>query len=111
MRNLLIPMLVVMALAGTTVPVDAQLAGQTVVIAVAGPLSGGGALFGVEQKQAVELAVAEQNAAGGSLGAQIELATADDRADAGEGQADAARFCDDPRVLGGAGDASTQVSV
>src|SRR5262245_14088549 len=111
MRNLLIPMLVVMALAGTTVPVDAQLAGQTVVIAVAGPLLGGGALFGVEQKQAVELAVSEQNAAGGILGALIELATADDRADAAEGKAVAQRFCDDPRVLGVVGHVNTGVSI
>jgi len=110
-RTLIVTALVVMALVGTTAPVNAQLSGQTVVIAVGGPLTGGGALFGVEQKQAVELAVAEQNAAGGILGAQIELATADDRADAAEGKAVAQRFCDDPRVLGVVGHVNSGVTV
>jgi branched-chain amino acid transport system substrate-binding protein len=111
LRHLTIATLVLTALAGTAAPVGAQLSGQTVAIAVAGPLSGGGAGLGVEQKQAAELAVAEKNAAGGILGAQIELVAVDDRADAAEGKAVAQRFCDDPRVLGVVGHVNSGVSI
>jgi hypothetical protein len=54
---------IAMALAGTATPTSAQLAGQTVASAVAGPLSGGAAALGVEQQPGVEAAVAERNAA------------------------------------------------
>jgi branched-chain amino acid transport system substrate-binding protein len=111
LRTLTVSILVVMTLAGAAGPASAQLAGQAVVIAVAGPLSGGGAGLGIEQKQAVELAVAEKNAAGGILGAQITLVAADDRADAAEGKAVAQRFCDDARVLGVIGHVNSGVSI
>lgn len=103
--------LIVLALAGGAMPAGAQLAGQTIAIAVAGPLSGGGAAFGVEQKQGVEVAVEERNAAGGILGARVVLLTADDRADATEGKAIAQRFCDDPQVLGVVGHVNSGVSI
>src|SRR6185295_3443489 len=96
--TVLIPVAVALSLAPG--PAGAQLAGQTMTIAVAGPLSGGASALGVEQKQGVEVAVDERNAAGGILGAQVVLVAADDRADAGEGKAAAQRFCDDPRGLG-----------
>ena len=106
-----LPVLIAMALALATTPAAAQLTGQTVVIAVAGPLSGGASALGVEQKQGVELAVDERNAAGGILGAPVVLVAADDRADAGEGKAAAQRFCDDPRVLGVVGHVNSGVSI
>jgi branched-chain amino acid transport system substrate-binding protein len=101
---------VLLALVSAT-PARAQLAGQTVAIAVGGPLSGSAAAFGVEQKQAVEMAVDEKNAAGGLLGAKVVLVSADDRADAAEGKAVAQRFCDDPKVLGVVGHVNSGVTI
>lgn len=105
------PLPVILALAVSATPARAQLAGQTVTLAVAGPLSGGSAALGTEQKQAVEMAVDEKNANGGLLGAKVVLVWADDRADAGEGKAVAQRFCDDSRVLGVVGHVNSGVSI
>jgi branched-chain amino acid transport system substrate-binding protein len=103
--------LVLVAFAGAAPPAEAQLAGQTLVVAVAGPLTGGAANLGLDQRQGVELAVEEKNAAGGILGATVVLAAADDRADAAEGKAVAQRFCDDARVLGVVGHVNSGVSI
>jgi branched-chain amino acid transport system substrate-binding protein len=103
--------LVLVAFAGAAPPAGAQLAGQTLVVAVAGPLTGGAANLGLDQRQGVELAVEEKNAAGGILGATVVLAAADDRADAAEGKAVAQRFCDDARVLGVVGHVNSGVSI
>ena len=103
--------LIALALALAAGPAAAQLSGQTVVIAVAGPLSGGASALGIEQKQGVQVAVDERNAAGGILGASVVLAEADDRADVAEGKAVAQRFCDDPRVLGVVGHVNSGVSI
>jgi branched-chain amino acid transport system substrate-binding protein len=111
MRNRILPALTALALAGTATPAGAQLTGQTVAIAVAGPLSGGAAPLGVEQKQGVEMAIEERNAAGGILGAKVVLVAADDRADAAEGKSVAQRFCDDTRLLGVVGHVNSGVSI
>ncbi len=107
----ILPILTAVALALAAGPAAAQVSGQTVVIAVAGPLSGGASALGIEQKQGVQVAVDERNAAGGILGASVVLAEADDRADAAEGKAVAQRFCDDPRVLGVVGHVNSGVSI
>jgi branched-chain amino acid transport system substrate-binding protein len=104
-----IPVLLTLLVSAT--PTRAQLAGQTVAIAVGGPLSGSAAAFGVEQKQAVEMAVDEKNAAGGLLGAKVVLVSADDRGDAAEGKAVAQRFCHDPKVLGVVGHVNSGVTI
>jgi branched-chain amino acid transport system substrate-binding protein len=111
MRRWLSLILIVPALGIASTAAHGQLTGQTVAIAVAGPLSGGAAALGVEQKQGVEMAVDERNAAGGILGASVVLVAADDRADAAEGKAAAQRFCDDPRVLGVVGHVNSGVSI
>jgi len=49
----------------------AQLSGSEIRIGIGGPLTTGSATFGVEMRQAVDLAVAERNAAGGILGAKV----------------------------------------
>ena len=103
--------LAILACATPAAPAAAQLAGQTVAIAVAGPLAGGAGPFGVEQQHAVELAVDERNAAGGVLGAHVVLVAGDDRADATEGKALARRFCDDARVLGVVGHVNSGVTI
>ena len=103
--------LIALALTLAAGPAAAQLSSQTVVIAVAGPLSGGASALGIEQKQGVQVAVDERNAAGGILGAPVVLAEADDRADVAEGKVVAQRFCDDPRVLGVVGHVNSGVSI
>jgi branched-chain amino acid transport system substrate-binding protein len=88
-----------------------QLAGTTIRIAVGAPLSGGAATFGVEMKQAVELALEEQNAAGGLLGARVEPRIADDEASDARGQAVARGFCEDSTVLAVVGHVNSNVSI
>src|SRR5581483_9673577 len=63
-------------------------------VAIGAPLTGGAATFGVEMKQAVELAIDERNAAGGILGARVAAVVADDAASASTGQTVAEQFCD-----------------
>src|SRR5947199_9142663 len=92
--------LTVLTFALPAAPAGAQLAGRIIAIAVAGPLTGGAAPFGVEQKQAVELAVDEQNATGGILGAKVGLGSGDDRADAGEAKVPGQQVRDAARGLG-----------
>src|SRR2546422_7883182 len=97
--------------ASLATPAEAQLNGQMVRIAIGAPLSGGAASFGVEMKQAVELAIEEQNAAGGLRGARVEANTADDEASDAKGQAVARAFCEDPTTLGVVGHVNSNVSI
>lgn len=88
-----------------------QLAGTPIRLAIGAPLSGGAATFGIEMKQAVELAVEEQNGAGGLLGSRVEVRVADDEANDAKGQAVARAFCEDPTVLGVVGHVNSNVSI
>jgi branched-chain amino acid transport system substrate-binding protein len=92
-------------------PASAQLAGQEIHIGVGGPLTTGSATFGVEMRQAVELAVAEKNAGGGILGARVVAVAADDQADNQKGAAVAKGFCDDPADLGVVGHVNSGVTI
>jgi branched-chain amino acid transport system substrate-binding protein len=107
-RRILLTVVVLGLAAG---PVHAQLAGQTVAIGVAGPLSGGAAALGVEQKQGVELAVEERNAAGGILGAKVVLLAADDLANEAQGRNIAQGFCDNQQVLAVVGHVNSGVTI
>jgi len=78
---------------------EGDLAGQEIRIGVAGPLTTPSATFGVEMRQAVDLAIDERNAAGGILGAKVVAAVIDDQADPEKGKAAAKALCDDPSVL------------
>ena len=77
----------------------ADLTGQEIRVGVAGPLTTPSATFGLEMRQAVDLAIDERDAAGGVLGGKIAAAVIDDAADAEKGKAAAKMLCDDPRVL------------
>jgi branched-chain amino acid transport system substrate-binding protein len=88
-----------------------QLTGTPIRIAVGAPLGGGAATFGNEMKQAVELALEEQNAAGGLLGARVEPRVADDEASDTKGQAVARSFCEDPTILAVVGHVNSNVSI
>ncbi|WFU43277.1 branched-chain amino acid ABC transporter substrate-binding protein [Bradyrhizobium sp. CB82] len=92
-------------------PAVAQLAGRDVEIGIGGPLTTTSAGFGVEMKQAVELAVDERNDAGGVAGARVTAVAADDKADAETGKAIAKRFCDDPAILGVIGHVNSGVAI
>lgn len=52
-------------------PAAAQLSGMEIRIGIGAPLTTGSATFGVEMRQAIDLAIAERNAAGGLLGAKL----------------------------------------
>jgi branched-chain amino acid transport system substrate-binding protein len=67
--------------------------------------------FGVEMKQAVDLAVDERNAAGGVAGAKVVATAIDDKADPDVGKAVAKSFCDDPAILGVVGHVNSGVAI
>jgi branched-chain amino acid transport system substrate-binding protein len=102
--------LVALGVAAST-PVAAQGPRQPIRLGIGAPLSGGAASFGIEMKQAVELAIDEQNTAGFLEGARLDAAVADDEASDAKGQAVARAFCDDPTVLGVVGHVNSNVSV
>src|ERR1700682_6169046 len=93
------------------VPAAAQLDGKAIKIGIGGPLTTTSAGFGVEMKQAVELAVDERNDAGGGAGAQVVAIGVDDKADAETGKAVAKTFCDDPAILGVVGHVNSGVAI
>jgi branched-chain amino acid transport system substrate-binding protein len=93
------------------VPAAAQLDGKDIKIGIGGPLTTTSAGFGVEMKQAVELAVDERNDAGGVAGAKVVAIAVDDKADAETGKAVAKTFCDDPAILGVVGHVNSGVAI
>jgi branched-chain amino acid transport system substrate-binding protein len=78
---------------------EGDLTGQEIRIGVAGPLTTPSATFGLEMRQAADLAIDERDTAGGVLGGKIVAAVIDDQANAETGKAAAKALCDDPRVL------------
>ena len=102
---------IVVAPALTSPPALAQLAGGEIHIGIGGPLTTGSATFGVEMRQAVDMAVAEANAAGGILGARIIADAVDDTANSQQGEAVAKGFCDAPAVLGVVGHVNSGVTI
>src|SRR5438270_13937075 len=110
MRYGVIGGLAFLALTGTHGPAAAQLAGKEIHLGIGGPLTTGAASFGVEMRQAVQLAVDERNAAGGILGAKIIADAVDDAADNQKGEAAAKHFCDDPADLAVIGHVNTAVT-
>ena len=89
----------------------AQLSGQEIYIGVGAPLTTGSATFGVEMRQAIDLAVAERNAVGGVLGAKIVVDVLDDEANNAKGEAVAKVFCENSAVLGVLGHVNSGVTI
>ena len=65
---------------------------EAIRIAIGAPLSGSAAARGAEMKQAIELAVEEQNADGGIAGLPILLEAADDKGKVETGGKSRTRF-------------------
>ena len=63
-------------------------------IGVAGPLTTPSATFGLNMRQAVDLAIDGRDAAGGELGGKFVAAVFDDQADAEKGKAAAKALCE-----------------
>jgi len=103
--------LVGLILAGEPSAAQNALAGSEVHIGIGGPLTTGSATFGVEMRQAVELAVAERNAAGGILGGKIVATAIDDQANNDKGTGVAKQFCEDPLNLGVVGHVNSGVTL
>jgi len=106
-RALLLTVIALLCL-GPTTWTHGQGNTQTIHIAIGAPLTGGAASFGVEMKQAVELALDEQKTIGGL---RLEPVVADDEASDTKAQTIARAFCDDPAVLGVVGHVNSNVSI
>jgi branched-chain amino acid transport system substrate-binding protein len=104
------PLMVALALAMSG-HAAAQTQSKVVKIGIGGPLTTTSAGFGVEMRQAVELAVDEYNAAGGLDGTKVVAVAVDDKADAEVGKAAAKSFCDDPAILGVVGHVNSGVAI
>lgn len=106
-------------IAALAIAISASAAAQTppgqttteIKLGIGGPLTTTSAGFGVEMRQAVELAIDEQNAAGGLDGTKVTGVAIDDKADATAGKAVAAAFCGDPSVLGVVGHVNSGVAI
>jgi branched-chain amino acid transport system substrate-binding protein len=108
----LLPVACILTLAGGYAsPARAQLTGSEVHIGIGGPLTTGSATFGTEMRQAVDLAVAERNAAGGILGAKVTAIAIDDEANNDKGASVAKQFCQDPLNLGVVGHVNSGVTI
>ncbi len=110
-RRSALALLVLLPVLAFAVPAAAQSGGKDVKIGIGGPLTTTSAGFGVEMKQAVELAVDERNDAGGVAGAKVVAVAVDDKADAEIGKAVAKTFCDDPAILGVVGHVNSGVAI
>jgi branched-chain amino acid transport system substrate-binding protein len=101
--------------AALAIAVSASAAAQTphkdIKIGIGGALTTTSAGFGVEMRQAADLAIAERNGAGGLEGAKVIGVPIDDKADTTEGKAAAKAFCDDPAVLGVVGHVNSGVAI
>jgi branched-chain amino acid transport system substrate-binding protein len=101
--------------AALAIAVSASAAAQTplkdIKIGIGGPLTTTSAGFGVEMRQAADLAIAERNGAGGLEGAKVVGVAVDDKADTTDGKAAAKAFCDDPAVLGVVGHVNSGVAI
>jgi branched-chain amino acid transport system substrate-binding protein len=79
-------------------PAEGPLAGETVLLGGIHPLTGGLAADGIQMDNAIEMAIAEINAAGGALGAELAYLSADSTGSAEVGQTEAERLINDGAV-------------
>ena len=84
---------------GFAVTASAESSDETIKIAYIGPLTGNYETYGRHQRQAIELAVDDINAAGGINGATVEVEWNDDKSDPNETTNLAYKVCDEKDVL------------
>jgi branched-chain amino acid transport system substrate-binding protein len=92
-RRLLVAMIVLV------VGLETRAAGAEILIGVAGPMTGKNAWFGEQMLRGAEQAVADINVAGGVLGEQVRLITADDFCDPEQAVAAARKLVSDGAIL------------
>jgi branched-chain amino acid transport system substrate-binding protein len=78
---------------------SARSAAAEVLIGMAGPMTGKNAWFGAQMERGAEQAVADINAAGGVLGEQVRLITADDFCDPEQAVAAAKKLVSDGAIF------------
>ena len=78
---------------------DVTAASDTITFGLVATLSGDNGAYGTKQEKGYELAMEEINAAGGVLGATLELETYDDGGDASTAANGAQKFADDDSIL------------
>lgn len=89
---------------------------DTVVLAVAGPMTGDSAEYGQQQLAGVKLAVKQLNADGGIAGGplkgkKIKVVKFDDAGDPNQGASVAQKICDDSKILGVFGHTNSSVTL
>src|ERR671919_2790801 len=82
-------------LSGISTALYATTAAAEILIGMAGPMTGKDAWFGAQMERGAEQAVADLNAAGGVLGEQVQLITADDFCDPEQAVAAARKLVSD----------------
>src|SRR6266576_4478509 len=81
-RGLLMKSLKLIGMAlGASLALSTAALAQDIIIAVAGPMTGGESAFGRQMKNGAEQAGADLNAAGGGLGKKLALEVGDDACD------------------------------
>ena len=105
-----LPALLVASIA-LAVPATAQTPVREIKIGIGGPLTTSSAGFGVEMRQAVELALDERTASGNPGGLKFVGVPVDDKADVEVGKTVAKGFCDDAAVLGVVGHVNSGVAI
>src|SRR5476649_1024863 len=71
--------LILLAAVAATALSVASAKAQDIVVSVAGPMTGGDAVFGEQLKRGAEMAIADINAAGGLMGKKLKLEIGDDQ--------------------------------
>jgi len=90
--------------------------GDSVTIAVAGPLTGDNGIYGQDQYAGIEFAAKELNAAGGIpsgplKGKKIKVIKFDDAADPNQGASVAQKICDNSSVMAAFGHSNSSVTL
>lgn len=88
-----------LALAGLAMGGTAAYAADTYKIAVAGPMTGGNAIFGEQLRQGAVMAVKDINAAGGINGKKLELVVGDDACEPKQAVSVASRLVEQDKVI------------
>lgn len=84
---------------GSSAAADVTAAVDMIKFGLVAPLSGDNGAYGTKQEKGYELALEEINAAGGVLGAKLELETYDDGGDASTAANGAQKFADDDSIM------------